>query len=141
MTTLSPLAAAIAELKANATVSTLTSRIRAVEPGPGDALGAGQYLPFIVLSQLDAPWQAPTATARVSVGMRCYAASYPEAEELYLAAAAVFHRTGPRIASSRLGIYNSLSLGGGTIDKDPDTAQPYAYGVIELNVSIQPIPA
>jgi len=140
MTTLSPVAAAVAELRAAAGVSTITTRIRAVEPAPGDALGAGSWVPFVVLSQLDAPYQAPTATSSVTIGMRCYAASYPDAEELYLACAAVFHRAGPRIAASRLGIYNSLALGGGTLDKDPDTAQPYAYGVINLNVSIQTIP-
>ena len=139
--TLSPLSAAVAELLADATVAAITARIRAVEPAPGDAKGAGSYLPFVVLSTLDAPWQAATATSSVSLGLRTYAATYPAAEVLYLACAAAFHRRGPRVATSRLGIYNSLAAGGPTLDKDPDTAQPYAYGVIELNVSIQPIPA
>jgi hypothetical protein len=145
---ISPLAAAVAELQADATVRAIVGqdaagvyRVRPVEPAAGDALGAGHYIPFVVVVTLDEPWQASTATSSVTLGLRCYAAIYPAAEALYLACAAVFHRKGPRIAASRLGIYNSLALGGGTLGKDPDTAQPVAVGVIELNVSIQPIPA
>lgn len=140
MTLLSPLAAAIAELQADAAVKAITTRIRPIEPGENDAKGAGSFVPFVVLATLDAPIQATTATAAVSLGLRCYAASYAAAEALYLACSAVFHRAGPRIASTRLGIYNSLAIGGPTLGKDPDTAQPYAFGVVELNVSIQAIP-
>lgn len=141
MTLLSPLGAAVAELSADAGVTAITTRIRPIEPGPGDALGAGKYLPFVVVTILDQPWQAPTATSSVSLALRCYAATFAAAEALYLACADVFHRKGPRIATSRIGIYNSLVIGGGTPDKDKDTLQPLFWGVIELNVSIQPIPA
>jgi hypothetical protein len=137
----SPIAAAIAELLATPAVSTITTRIRPIEPAAGDALGPGSYIPFVVVSILDQPWQAPTATSSVSLGLRCYAADFAKAEALYLACAAVFHRKGPRIATSRLGIYNSLAQGGGTPDKDPDTKQPLFWGIVELNVSIQAIPA
>lgn len=137
--TLSPLGTAIAELLADGTVSAITTRIRPVEPGTADAKGPGQYVPFVVLSTLNAPIQAPTATSSVSLGLRTYAATYSAAEALYLACLAVFHRRGPRIATSGLGIYNSLAVGGPSLGKDPDTAQPFAWGVIELNVSIQPV--
>jgi hypothetical protein len=141
MTALSPLAAAIAELAADPTVSGITSRIRPIEPGAQDALGPGKYVPFVVVSVLDAPWQAETATSSVTLGLRCYAPTFATAEALYLACAAVFHRKGPRIATSRLGVYNSLVTGGGVFDKDPDTAQPLVHGIVELNVSIQATPA
>lgn len=141
MTTLSPLGAAIDELQKDSAVKAITTRIRPVEPAPGDALGAGKWIPFVVVTVLDTPWQAGTATSSASLGLRCYGATFPAAEALYLACAAVFHRKGPRIAASRLGIYSSLAQGGGAFDKDPDTAQPYVYGVIELNVSTQAIPA
>ena len=141
MTLLSPLGAAIAELQADTGVQAITTRIRPIEPAAGDALGAGSYLPFVVVSVLDAPWTATTATSSVSLGLRCYAATFPAAEALYLACATAFHRKGPRIAASRLGIYGSLAQGGGTPDRDPDTQQPLFYGVVELNVSIQSIPA
>jgi hypothetical protein len=141
VTLLSPLGAAVAELQADTAVKAITTRIRAIEPAAGDALGPGGFLPFVVVTVLDAPWNAPTATSTVTLGLRCYAATFPAAEALYLACAAVFHRKGPRIATSRLGIYGSLAQGGGTPDRDPDTQQPLFYGVIELNVSTQSIPA
>jgi hypothetical protein len=139
--TLSPLEAAVTELLAAVTVTATTTRIRAVEPAPGDALGAGHYLPFVVLSQLDAPWTPGTGTASVTIGIRAYAATYPAAEALCLACLAVFHRKGPRIAVSRLGTYSSVAEGGPTLDKDPDTQQPLAHGIVRLNASIQAIPA
>ena len=135
----SPISAAIAELQADTAVKAITTRIRPIEPAAGDALGAGHYLPFVVVSIIDQPWQASTATAGVSLGLRCYATTFPAAEALYLACAAVFHRKGPRIATSRLGIYNSSAQGGGTPDKDPDTKQPLFYGIVEMNVSIQAV--
>jgi len=137
--TLSPLGAAVAELTADTAVRAITTRIRPVEPGAGDALGAGHFLPFVVLSVLDAPVQAPTATASVTLGLACYAETYAKAETLWLACLGVFHRKGPRVAASGLGIYNSLAIGGGIFDKDPDTAQPLVRGLVELNTSIQPI--
>ena len=148
MTMLSPLRAAIDELAADAGVQAIVGldaagvrRIRPIEPAAGDALGAGKYIPFVVVSVQDDPWQATTATASVTLGIRAYAATYPAAEALCLACLAVFHRRGPRIAASRLGIYGSLAHGGPTLDKDPDTLQPVAYGLVTLNASIQPIPA
>jgi hypothetical protein len=141
MTLLSPLGAAVAELSADTTVKAITTRIRPVEPGTGDSKGAGSYVPFVVVSVLDAPWQATTATSAVTLGLRCYDETFAKAEALYFACAAVFHRKGGRIAASRLGIYNSLVLGGATFDKDPDTKQPLVHGIVEMSVSIQPIPA
>jgi hypothetical protein len=138
--TLSPLGAAIAELGADAGVTAITTRIRPVEPGENDAKGPGSYVPFVVLVTLDDPWQASTAIAMTSLGLRCYAETFARAEMLYLACAAVFHRRGPRVATSGLGIYYSSAVGGPTLGKDPDTQQPYAYGVVELNRSIQAIP-
>lgn len=141
MTTLSPLGAAVAELLADGTVTAITTRIRPIEPGALDDKGADSYVSYVVVSVLDAPWQAATATSSVTLGLRCYAPTFPGAEALYLACAAVFHRKGPRIAKSRLGIFNSLVTGGGTFDKDPDTQQPLVHGIVEMNVSIQATPA
>lgn len=141
MTVLSPLGAAIAELLADPSVAAITTRIRPIEPAAGDAQNAGSYLPFVVVVPIDAPWRAETATSVATVALRCYAATYPAAEALYLTCAAVFHRKGPRIASSsRLGIYGSLVGGGPTLSNDPDTKQPYAYGLVDLRVSIQATP-
>lgn len=143
---ISPLAEGIAELADDTAVQTLvgtdaanTYRIRPVEPAPGDAKSPGKFVPFVVLSVLDAPWRANTATSAVALGLRCYAETYAEAEALFLACAAVFHRKGPRVSTSGLGVFHSLVQGGGTPAKDPDTSQPYFYGIVELAVSVQPI--
>jgi hypothetical protein len=140
MTLLTLTGAAVAELLADPSVAAITTRIRPVEPAAGDAQNAGSYIPFVVVAPIDAPWRAETATSVATVALRCYAATYPAAEALYLTCAAVFHRKGPRIASSRLGIYGSLVGGGPTLSNDPDTKQPYAYGLVDLRVSIQPTP-
>ncbi|HEY8819056.1 MAG TPA: hypothetical protein VIM25_09580, partial [Candidatus Limnocylindrales bacterium] len=105
--TLSPLGTAVAELAADIAVKAITTRIRPIEPGTADAQGPGDYVPFVIVSVLDDQWQAPTATATVTLGLRCYAETFAKAEALYLACAAVFHRKGPRISASQLGIYNS----------------------------------
>ena len=136
---LSPLGAAIAELLADPAVAAITTRVRPTEPAQGDALSAGSFIPFVVVSVLDAPWDAGTGTSAVTLGLRAYGATYPAAEALYLACAGHFHRRGPRIAASRLGIYGSTAAGGPTLSKDPDTKQPYAYGTVEMNVSTQPV--
>lgn len=144
---LTPLGAAVAELAAAPAVQAIVGldpdgdyRVRPIEPAAGDALGPGQYIPFVVVSLLDQPWQAPTATSVVTLGLRCYAATFAAAEALYLACAAVFHRAGPRVADSRLGIFGSRVEGGGTPDKDPVTKQPLFSGLVTLNTSIQSIP-
>lgn len=135
---LSPLGAAIAELTDDGAVSGITTRIRPVEPGAGDVLGAGHFLPFVVVSVLDQPHQPPTATSTATLGLACYGTTFAAAEALWLACAAVFRRKGPRIAASGLGIYNSNVIGGGVFGKDPDTAQPLVRGIVELNTSVQP---
>mgnify|MGYP001360968802 FL=1 len=152
--TLSPLTAAVAELAADAAVRAIVGvdatgiyRVRPVEPlgtvgtVPGDARGPGAYIPFVVVSVLDAPWQAGTATSVVTLGLKTYGATFAAAEALALACAATFHRKGGRVATSRLGIYSSLTQGGPQLDKDPDTSQPLAHLIVVLNTSIQPIPA
>lgn len=136
---LSPTGAAIAELVGDTAVAAITTRIRPAEPGENDALGPGNYVPFVIVSVLDEPHQASTATAAATLGLACYGATYALAEALWLACADVFRRKGPRVAASGLGIYNSNVIGGGVYDRDPDTHQPLMRGIVELNTSVQPI--
>lgn len=136
MTLLSPLAAAIAELAAEPTVSGITSRIRPVEPGVGDAKGAGQYVPFVVVSVLDAAPMGHMGIRETTLGIRCYAATFAAAEALWLACEAVFRDRGSRIAASRLGVYHSQVTMGGVFDKDPDTAQPLVHGLVSMPTTI-----
>ena len=138
---LSPLGVAIAELLADYSVTAITTRIRPIEPGPGDALGAGHYLPFVVLSILDAAPMGHMGVRDVTLGVRCYAATFPLAEELALAVEAVFRDRGPRVATSGLGVYHSQVTSGWTPDKDPDSQQPLFHGIVSYPTTITPVSA
>jgi hypothetical protein len=140
MTLLSVLGAAIAELQADAAVARITTRIRPVEPAPKDALGPGLYQPFVVLSVLSAAPLGHMGVREVTIGVRCYGATYPEAEALWLAVEAVFLDRGARVATSRLGVYHSQVISGGEFDRDPDTKQPLVHGVVSYPVTIHAVP-
>ncbi len=140
MTLLSPLGAAIAELQDDATVHAITTRIRPIEPGAGDAKGAGQYVPFVIVSVLDALPMGRVGVRDVTLGLRCYAASYADAEALALACEAVFLNKVAHVASSRLGVYHSQVVGGWTPDRDPDTQQPLFHGTIHYPTAIAAVP-
>jgi len=145
MTLLSPIQAAIAELAAATAVQAIVGvdatgvrRIRPVEPGPGDSLGAGHFIPFVVVSVLDARRIPYTPVRANTIGLRCYGATYAQAEALYLAAEAVFADRGARAAVSGLGIWHS-SIAGGMPDKDPDTFQPLFHGIVNYPTTIASI--
>lgn len=140
MTLLSPLGAAVAELQDDTAVHAITTRIRPIEPGVGDALGAGKYVPFVVVSVLDALPIGHTGVRDVTLGLRCYAATFAAAEVLALACEAVFIDKGPRIAASRLGVYHSQVVGGWTPDRDPDTQQPLFHGTVSYPTTIAAVP-
>lgn len=137
---LSPLGAAIAELLANTAVTAITTRIRPIEPGAADAKGAGSYVPFVIVSVLDAAPMGHMGIRDVTLGIRCYAATFALAEALALAVEAVFRDRGPRIATSRLGIYHSQVTAGWTPDKDPDTLQPLFHGIVSYPTTIGAVP-
>lgn len=140
MTLLTPLGAAVAELLADTAVTTITTRIRPVEPGTADALGPGHYVPFVIVSVLDAAPMGHMGVRDVTLGLRCYAATFALAEALALACEAVFLDRGPRIATSRLGIYHSQVTAGWTPDKDPATQQPLFHGIVSYPTTIAAVP-
>jgi hypothetical protein len=141
MTLLSALGAAIGELAADAGVTAITSRIRPIEPAPGDAKGPGSYLPFVVVTVLDAAPMGHMGIREVTLGVRCYAATYPAAEALWLACEEVFLDRGARRTTSGLGVYHSVIQAGGTPDRDPDTFQPLFSGIVRYPVTIHAVPA
>ena len=141
MTLLSPLGAAIAELTADTAVKAITTRIRGVEPIPGDALGPGKYLAFVVVTQLDAAPMAHMGVRETTLGIRAYDATYALAEALWLACEAVFLDRGARVADSGLGIYHSQVQASGTPDRDPDTKQPLFHGIVSYPTTIGAVPA
>jgi hypothetical protein len=146
MTVLSPMQAAIAELAAAAGVQAIVGvdtigvrRIRPVEPGPGDALGAGSYIPFIVVSVLDSPSRPHVPVRDNQLGIRAYAATYAAAEALWLVCEAVFRDRGARKAASGLGVWWSTCRSIGP-DHDPyppaGTGQPVWHGTVDYPTTI-----
>lgn len=126
---MSPLAAAIAELRADAAVSAITARIRGVEPGAGDALGPGEYQAFVVLSVIDAPYIGRSGVRDATIAIAAYADGWPEAEALYQACEAVFRDRSARTVGT-VGVYHSQVVSGGAPDRDPDTHQPLFRGIV-----------
>jgi hypothetical protein len=129
------------EIRDDSGVAAITDRIRGAEPGGNlnspDVQPAGKYRPFVVLSQLAGPPSMSVPTADFTIGMRCYGATYQDAATLYRACSAAVHRKGPRVSPSGLGIYVSHDVSGGSASKDPDTGQPYVFGVISLIATTQ----
>lgn len=131
--TLDPFGKVLLELRDDLAVALITDRIRGHEPGPDDAKGPGEYVAFVVLSDLGgirARRGLPLQYPRINV--RCYADTYTNAKALYLACQDALHDTGERVHANGLGIYQSHDETGGTEGLDPRTKQPYIEGVFEL---------
>lgn len=112
------------ELRDDTAVSAITTRVRGHVPGPNDAKGAGEYVPFIVVIDLGgAPLtKVPVQFPRVVV--RCYGVTPQGAKALYVAASNALHDVGPRTHSG-VGFYRSKDATGGEEGSDPRTHQPY----------------
>lgn len=112
------------ELRDDNGVSAITERVRGHVPGPEDAKGPGQYIPFVVVTDLGGPplTKVPVHFPRVSI--RCYGATPQGAKALYVACANAIHDLGPRTVS-HVGFYRSKDATGGEEGADPRTNQPY----------------
>lgn len=132
---------ALVELRDDVVVSSITDRIRHAEPGPDDAKGPGEYLPFVVLDDLGSlPMRRGVPVQVQRIGCRAYAATYSAAKALYLACAAAIHDVGPRTVGT-VGYWQSHDDTGGTDGFDPRTKQPYVEGVFEYLATTTPVGA
>lgn len=124
----------LTEFRNDATVAAITDRIRGHYPGPDDAKGPSEYVPFVVLTDLGGiPMRkVPVQSPRIDV--RCYGVTPQGAKALYVACSNAVHDVGPRIHGSVL-IYDSADGTGGDEGADPNTKQPYVEGVIQLVVA------
>lgn len=121
----------LSELADDDGVSAITDRIRGHVPGPDDARGPGEYVPFVVLSDLGGPPMRRVPLQRPSISVRCYGVTPQGAKALYVACSNAVHDVGPR-AHSGVYIYDSADSTGGEEGSDPRTKQPYVEFVIEL---------
>jgi hypothetical protein len=137
---LDPLGSIVAELKADADVAALVgTRVRGGEPAPGDALGPGEYLAFVVIVALDDPPWLRVPVQRAVYGFHCYGVTYQHARQVYGAVVKAMHYAGPRLKGNGLGIYLSVIETGGEQDTDPDTRQPMIRGTIRVTATAQAI--
>lgn len=124
---------ALLELRNDSAVAAITDRVRGHEPGPDDAKGPGEYVPFVVLTDLGTirgRRELPVNNIRINV--RAYAATYTAAKVLYLACSDACHDVGPRVHTGSVGFYDSHDDAGGEEGSDPRTKQPYYEGVFEF---------
>lgn len=124
----------LGELGADAAVVSITDRIRGHVPGPNDAKGPTEYVPFVVLTDLGGPPMRRVPIQNALLGLRAYGVTPQGAKALYVACSNALHDVGPRIHGTVL-IYDSADGTGGDEGADPQTKQPYVEGVIQLVVS------
>lgn len=121
----------LGEFRAAAGVLAITDRIRGHNPGPDDANGPGDYVPFVVLTDLGGPPMRRVPIQRGLIGLRCYGVTPQGAKALYVACSNEVHDMGPRMHGTVL-IYDSADGTGGSEGADPRTKQPYVEGTIEV---------
>lgn len=126
--------AVLGELRDDVTVTVITDRIRGHRPGPDDAKGPTEYVPFVLLTDLGGPPMRRVPIQNALIGLRCYGVTPQGAKALYVACSNALHDVGPRIHGSVL-IYDSADGTGGDEGADPDTKQPYVEGTIQLVVA------
>lgn len=134
-----PLGRILTEIRDDATVAALTTRIRGGEPAPGDAKGPGSWQRFVVLVRLGVSRERRIPVQEVRIAARCYGLTYQDAAALAGAVSDAIHAAGPRISPSGVGIWLSFDDGGGGATADPDTGQPYETVVISVIAATQVI--
>lgn len=140
MTLADPLGRILIEIRDNAGVAAITTRIRGGEPAPGDALGPGSYQPFVVLTTLGRSRLKRAPVGEVRILAKCYGATFQGASALAGAVSEAIHATGHRISGSGVVIFDSFDDGGDGGDIDPVTHQPYESVVIAVNTLTRLIP-
>jgi hypothetical protein len=135
MTLVDPLGRILTEIRDDPTVAAITTRIRGGEPAPGDALGAGSYLPFVVLTRLGGTRLKRAPIQEVRLVAKCYGTSAPNAAILAGAVSDAIHAKGHRLTAGGVAIFGSFDDGGEGATRDPDTQQWHEDIVIQVNAS------
>ena len=130
---LDPIGSLILEARADDDLATLVgTRVRGVEPAPGDARGPDEWQAFVVLTALSVPLHPSLPVTFADYGVRCYGTTHQNAWAVWAAFVKAFHGVGPRVRESNgLGIYRT-STSGGEQSADPDTKQPVVLGTLRV---------
>lgn len=132
-----PLGRILTEIRDDAGVAAITTRIRGGEPAAGDALGPGSFVPFVVLSRLGHSRLPHAPVQGVRFVARCYGVTAQGATALAGAVSNAVHDKGHRINGSGIAIFGSFDDGGLGADKDPSTGQPLESLVIQIGASTE----
>lgn len=127
-----PLGRILTEIRDDAAVAALTTRIRGGEPAPGDALGPGKWQRFVVLVRLGGSRARLAPVQGVTISARCYGLTHQDAAALAGAVADAVHGRGRRVTPSGAVIFGTYATDTGGTTADPDTGQPYESVVIEV---------
>jgi len=133
MTLADPLGRILIEIRDDAAVAALTTRIRGGEAAPGDLLGPGKYQRVVVLTSLGYARLKRAPLQEVRLLAKCYGLTFQDATALAGAVSDAVHAAGRRITAAGLVIFGSFDDGGDGATKDPDTDQPHADVIIQVN--------
>ena len=123
MTLVDPLGYVLTTLRDDASVAAISTRIRGGEPAPGDALGPGSYLPFVVITRLGGLREKRLPMQEVRLNVAAYGVTAQGAAALAGACSDAIHAIGPRISTGGVGIWVSFDDGDAGATRDPDTQQ------------------
>lgn len=135
-----PMGRILTEIRDNVAVAALTTRVRGGEPAPGDALGAGSYQRFVVLTRLGSQRLKRAPIQEVRIVAKCYGSTYQDAAALAGAVSNAIHATGHRISASGVAIFGSFDDIGLGAEKDPDTLQPHEDLIIAVGALTELLP-
>lgn len=128
----------LTEIRDDAAVAAITTRIRAGEYAQGDVP------PFVIIRRFPITpfrraWFVPVAHFQYLI--QCYATTPQQASQLAGAVADAVQNAQPRLNASGVGIYNSYWTIAGQAQTDPDTNWPFETVTATVNaatVSVSP---
>ena len=130
----------LTEVRDNVAVAALTTRVRGGEPAPGDALGAGHFQRFVVLTRLGSQRLKRAPVQEVRIVAKCYGSTFQDAAALAGAVSNAIHATGHRISASNVAIFGSFDDSGLGAEKDPETLQPHEDLIISVGALTEALP-
>jgi hypothetical protein len=140
MTLVDPLGRILTEIRDDPAVAAITTRIRGGEPAPGDALGPGSYLPFVVLTRLGGLREKRLPIQEVRLNVASYGVTAQGAAALAGACSDAIHGIGPCISTGGVGIWVAFDDGDAGAVRDPDTQQWREDFVVSITAATELIP-
>lgn len=133
--TADPMGKLLIEIRDGAHVSALGATVRGGEPAYTDDEGrnVADKPPLVVVTTFPRTRLAPRLPVyRHQYFAKCYGKEPRLATQLALAVEADVHNLSPRVSTSRVGIFNSQMVSGGSGQIDPDTKWPFETVIISL---------